>query len=358
MLLKKDLKIAHWIHKRAIPVYCALFLCLTLLTSCSTAAQEEPTETASASAATKETMEEPAAASDGETAAGEEDAAADAQESEPAPIPEEITVSTPTVTLDEIPPYTTDSAAYVVINDNTPFFTDEDYTLRQFEIYSKLDDLGRCGVAYANVCRDLMPMEERGDISQIRPSGWHNNPYDFIDGGYVYNRCHLIAYQLAGENANEKNLITGTRYMNISGMVPFENMVSDYIQETDGHVLYRVTPLFDGDNLVASGVLMEGRSVEDKGAGIEFCIYCYNVQPGVTIDYATGHNKADGTLGEVVDPATEEELEYIVNTNTLKFHLPDCEKAAQIQASNRKEVTAKRSELIDQGYEPCGVCKP
>ncbi len=345
MLFEKDSKILYRIKKRAVPVYCALFLCLIGLGACSASA---PTETAEA--------ETDAA----ETAVSEDASAEDTgQESAPAPEPERITTQSDAgLTLEDIPAYTSDSAAYVVINDNTPFFTEEDYTLRQFEIYSKLDDLGRCGVAYANVCRDLMPMEERGDISQIRPSGWHNNPYDFIDGGYVYNRCHLIAYQLAGENANEKNLITGTRYMNINGMVPFENMVSDYIQETDGHVLYRVTPLFDGDNLVASGVLMEARSVEDKGEGIEFCIYCYNVQPGVTIDYTTGHNKADGTLGEVVDPATEEELTYIVNTNTLKFHLPDCEKAAQIQESNRKEITAKRSELIEQGYEPCGVCRP
>lgn len=177
---------------------------------------------------------------------------------------------------------------YTIINDNKPYFEESDYTTVAFEEYSELDTLGRCGVAYANVCKEIMPTTERGSISSVKPSGWQSVQYDSVDGKYLYNRCHLIGYQLAGENANKQNLITGTRYLNIEGMLPFENMVADYIEETNNHVLYRVTPVFEGDNLVASGVLMEARSVEDDGEGIEFCVYCYNIQPGIKIDYATG----------------------------------------------------------------------
>ena len=194
--------------------------------------------------------------------------------------------------LDSIPDYS--GSAYVNVNDNQPYFSDTDLTTTSFETYSELDGLGRCGVAYASVSTDTMPTKERGSIGQIKPTGWHTVKYDCVDGKYLYNRCHLIGYQLTAENANEKNLITGTRYLNVDGMLPFENMVADYIKETDNHVLYRVTPIFDGDNLVASGVLMEAKSVEDKGEGICFCIFCYNVQPGVNIDYAAG----ESTLAE------------------------------------------------------------
>lgn len=192
------------------------------------------------------------------------------------------------VSLEEIPEY--DGDPYVVVEDNEPEFEEEDMTTQSFEEYSELDDLGRCHEAYANVSLDTMPVEERGNISSVIPSGWENQEYDFVDGGYVYNRCHLIGYQLTGENANEKNLITGTRYMNVEGMLPFENEVADYIWETDNHVLLRVTPIYDGDSLVASGVQMEAKSVEDDGEGVEFNVFCYNVQPGVEIDYATGEN--------------------------------------------------------------------
>lgn len=195
---------------------------------------------------------------------------------------------TESVSLEEIPEY--DGEPYVVVEDNVPEFDEEDMTTRSFEEYSKLDSLGRCHEAYANVSLDTMPVEERGNISSVIPSGWENNEYDFVDGGYVYNRCHLIGYQLTGENANEKNLITGTRYMNVEGMLPFENEVADYIWETDNHVLLRVTPIYDGKSLVASGVQMEAKSVEDDGAGVEFNVFCYNVQPGVEIDYKTGEN--------------------------------------------------------------------
>ena len=192
------------------------------------------------------------------------------------------------VSLAEIPAYS--GSAYVAVNGNQPFFTQEDYTTASYETYSPLDSLGRCGPAMANVGRDLMPTEERGAIGSVKPTGWQTAKYDFVDGKYLYNRCHLIGYQLTAENANKQNLITGTRYLNVTGMLPFENMVADYVKETNNHVLYRVTPMFDGDDLVAKGVLMEAWSVEDEGDGICFNVYCYNVQPGVTIDYATGDN--------------------------------------------------------------------
>lgn len=191
----------------------------------------------------------------------------------------------------DIPAYS--GEAYVPVNDNEPFFSEEELTTRTFEEYSELDELGRCGPAYANICRELMPTEERGSIGQVKPTGWHTVRYDdLIADKYLYNRCHLIGYQLAGENANKKNLITGTRYLNIEGMLDFENMVADYVDETDNHVLYRVTPWFADDELVARGVLMEGYSVEDQGDGICFCVFAYNVQPGVVIDYATGDSWA------------------------------------------------------------------
>ena len=190
-----------------------------------------------------------------------------------------------------IPQYS--GKAYAVINNNIPFFAEEDYTTESFETYSELDFLGRCGVAYANVGRDLMPTEKRGDIGSIKPTGWQQAKYEGIvesNPPYLYNRCHLIAYCLTAENANEKNLITGTRYMNVEGMLPFEEQVARYLDRNDNHVLYRATPIFGGNNLLADGVLMEAYSVEDHGAGIQFCVYVYNVQPGIRIDYKTGKN--------------------------------------------------------------------
>ena len=178
---------------------------------------------------------------------------------------------------------------YEVRNENIPYFTDsEKSSLEVFEIYSELDSLGRCGVAYANICQELMPTEGRESISNVKPSGWQSIKIDSVDGGWLYNRCHLIGFQLAGENANEKNLITGTRYFNVTGMLPFENQVAEYVQETDNHVLYRVTPVFQNNNLVADGVLMEAYSVEDDGTGVCFCVFVYNIQPGVEINYLTG----------------------------------------------------------------------
>ena len=191
--------------------------------------------------------------------------------------------------LEEVPEYTGED--YVIIDNNVPSFTEEDYTTDSFETYSDLDYLDRCGPAYANVSKETMPTEERGQIGMIKPSGWHTVKYDIVDGKYLYNRCHLIGYQLTGENANEKNLITCTRQMNAETMLEFENKVADYVKETNNHVLYRVTPIFKGDNLLASGVQMEAYSVEDNGKGISFNVYVYNVQGGITIDYKTGDSK-------------------------------------------------------------------
>ncbi len=259
---------------------------------------------------------------------------------------------------------------FILINNNVPYFSEEEKTCTDaFEKYSELDELGRCGVAYANICRELMPTEERGEIGRVKPSGWHTaNYHELIEGNYLYNRCHLIGYQLSGENANEKNLITGTRYLNVQGMLPFENEVTDYVENTGNHVLYRVTPEFEGDNLVASGVLMEAYSVEDQGQGIMFNVYCYNVQPGITIDYATG----DSTLsGETVDASknnntiiTEKsqddgtELDYVLNTNTKKFHLPDCKSVSDMKEKNKQVYHGSREDLLTLGYKSCGNCHP
>ena len=204
---------------------------------------------------------------------------------------EETTAETAAASVEEIPPFS--GEAYVAVNGNVPFFVEEEYTTESYEFYSELDELGRCGVTMACIGIDIMPTEDRGNIGSVKPSGWQSVKYDIVEGKYLYNRCHLIGFQLAGENANKRNLITGTRYLNIEGMLPFENLVADYVQETKNHVLYRVTPIFDGDNLVAHGVLMEGYSVEDEGEGICFCVFAYNAQPGIIIDYQTGDSREE-----------------------------------------------------------------
>lgn len=264
--------------------------------------------------------------------------------------------SSASYSLDDLPAYS--GEPYVTINDNEPFFTQEDMTTNSYETYSDLDALGRCGVAWANVGIDLMPTEDRGSIGQVKPSGWQTVKYDVVDGKYLYNRCHLIGFQLTGENANVKNLITGTRYLNVDGMLPFENQVADYVKETENHVLYRVTPIFQEDELVARGVLMEGLSVEDGGEGICFCVYAYNVQPGIVIDYATG----DSWLEEDDQPQETTNASvgtaYVINTNSGKFHLPTCSSVEDMSPSNRQDYVGDRQELLDQGYTPCGICKP
>lgn len=259
---------------------------------------------------------------------------------------------TNSVSLEDIPAFS--GEPYVVIADNQPNFPEEDFTSKSFEEYSPLDTLGRCGTAYANVGIETMPTEERGSISSIKPTGWHSVKYDFIDGKNLYNRCHLIGFQLTAENANRENLITGTRYMNVEGMLPFENMVADYVEETENHVLYRVTPIFEGDNLVANGVQMEAESVEDQGKGVCFNVYVYNNQPGVTIDYATG----ESWLSDAEQPEDGQETTYILNSSSHKFHKPDCGSVNTISPANKKRYIGDRADLIAQGYQPCGTCKP
>ena len=271
-----------------------------------------------------------------------------------------------TISLENIPEY--NGLPYIELNGNIPEFTDEGkQNTTSFENYSELDSLGRCGVAFANVGKDIMPTEKRGKIGMIKPSGWHTVKYDCVDGKYLYNRCHLIGFQLTAENANTKNLITGTRYLNVEGMLPFENMVADYIKETGNHVLYRVTPIYEGDNLVVSGVQMEAKSVEDNGEGILFNVYCYNVQPGVTIDYATGESQLSNDSGssagnteENIETENEQKPEssYVLNTNIKKFHSPSCSSLNQMNENNKEEFTGTRDELIQQGYESCKRCNP
>lgn len=270
-------------------------------------------------------------------------------------------------TVQEVPDYS--GEPYVEINNNQPDFTEEELTTVAYEEYSALDTLGRCGEAEACIGEELMPDEEREDISDVTPTGWKNEKYDNVDGGYLYNRCHLIGYQLSGENANEENLITGTRYMNTEGMLPFENMVAEYVHETENHVMYRVTPVFEGADLVASGVQMEAESVEDGGEGISFNVYVYNVQPDITINYTTGDNweSAEGDTGSISEASDEtvqgsyrqdEEQSYVINENTKKFHNPDCSSVEDIKEKNKREFTGTRDELINEGYDPCGICKP
>lgn len=255
--------------------------------------------------------------------------------------------------LDSIPEYTTE--AYVPIHNNQPDFTSDEYTTQCFEDYADLDSLGRCQRAYACVGIDTMPTEARGSIGQIKPTGWQTIKYDIVDGKYLYNRCHLIGYQLTAENANEKNLITGTRYLNIDGMLSFENMVADYVKETQNHVLYRVTPIFEGNNLLASGVEMEGYSVEDNGEGVCFHVYAYNVQPGIEIDYLTGNSHLASESGQ---SSIKEMKTYIVNTKTNKIHLPSCSSAQSLRPENKKKLFGSLEDLIAQGYSPCSKCLP
>lgn len=260
--------------------------------------------------------------------------------------------------VEDLPEYS--GEPYAIVADNEPDFSDAEFQTEAYEEYSELDELGRCGTAKANIGEELMPTKDRESISEVKPSGWINKEYDEVDGGYLYNRCHLIGFQLTAENANEENLITGTRYMNTEGMLPFENMVADYIRETDNHVLYEVTPVFEDDNLVASGVLMEAESVEDDGAGISFYVYVYNVQPGIEIDYATGEScEAEDSkpeLGSEKGQAAEET--YVLNTNTMKFHEPDCSSVGDIKKSNLSEYSGTRENVIRMGYDPCGRCRP
>ncbi|MDD6665930.1 MAG: DNA/RNA non-specific endonuclease [Eubacterium coprostanoligenes] len=255
--------------------------------------------------------------------------------------------------VSEVEPYTV--YPYTVINNNIPEFEKTDYT-KSFEKYGELDSLGRCTSCIANIGTDLMPTEERGAIGSVKPTGWQVAKYSNVDGRYLYNRCHLIGYQLSAENANPNNLITGTRYLNIEGMLPFESKVATYVKATSNHVLYRVTPIFKDDELVARGVQMEAYSIEDDGEGVEFNVYCYNVQPDIEIDYKTGNSKYVGNEAEIIDNG--EKQKYIVNINTKKFHKEDCPSAKKIKSENKKAYTGYKENLVKNGYSPCSQCNP
>lgn len=278
----------------------------------------------------------------------------------------------------DLPAY--DGSPYVYVNDGEPAFTDDERAAAAgTELYGELDALGRCTATFAVVGTETMPTEERGSIGEVRPTGWKMGKYDFVDGKYLYNRCHLLGFQLTGENANVSNLITGTRYMNVEGMLPFENAVADYVHATGNHVLMRATPVFDGDDLVARGVHMMAESVEDGGDGVAFNVFVYNVQPGVVIDYRTGENMAaedatplpdvsgtgtkgsadGGTVLSDSGAATEKgTTEYVLNTNSKKFHVPSCSSVDQMSAKNRQDVTDTRENIIGRGFDPCKRCNP
>lgn len=275
------------------------------------------------------------------------------------------TTSAPT---DGIPAYS--GSPYAFINGNKPVFSEDELKTVGYEKYSPLDSLGRCGAALASCGIETMPAmeEDRGSISSVTPSGWVQASYDtsLVSGGYLYNRCHLIGWQLSAENANERNIITGTKYLNINGMLPFENMIADYIKETKNHVAYRVTPIYEGNDLVCSGVLLEAYSIEDKGEGISFNVYCYNVQPGIYINYATGESRLIGEEPEkATDKATEEsvttapsydDVDYVLNTKTKKIHLPSCRYAKDLSEENKKLHCGDIEELLADGYEKCKTC--
>lgn len=249
------------------------------------------------------------------------------------------------------------STPWVQVNGNIPFFTDEEKTSTEaFETYSELDSLGRCGVAYANVCRELMPENNREELKlgSVKPSGWHNTKYkDVINGDHLYYRCHLIGFFLTGETDNKKNLITGTQYLDKQGMMEKENEVAEYVLDTGNHVLYRVTPVYTGDNLLANGVLMEAYSVEDEGQGVQFCVFAFNAQPRIKINYANG----DSSLAEGAEDGTDE-MTFILNTYTGEFHRPDCPSAGSVDSPDRRKVTMSRENVLASGYKPCGVCDP
>lgn len=269
----------------------------------------------------------------------------------------------------EIPKY--EGKDYAVINNDNPYFEQSDITAKAYEDYPPLDSLGRCGTCTACLGKELMPTEERGSIGMVKPSGWQLSKYDFVDGKYLFNRCHLIGFQLAGENANERNLITGTRYMNIGRMLDLENKTASYIRSTGNHVMYRVTPCFEGNNLVATGVLMEALSVEDNGAGIKFCNFVFNIQPNVSINYADGTNSLisapSETTKQTVKPTqttTQNQTQsvqpvskhFVLNANTKKYHDPSCSSVSQIKAKNKKEFDGTEEELKQMGYSPCQKC--
>lgn len=278
------------------------------------------------------------------------------------------TPSAPSIGKDDIPPVEEAVDLFITVNDNKPYFTDEEITDIAFESYSPLDTLGRCGTAFACIGKELMPTEERDfSLTSISPSGWetkngksNNNVYptSVVPGGYIYNRCHLIGYQLTAETTNKQNLITGTRSFNVDGMLLFENMVADFIKDTGYHVMYRVTPVYDGYNLLCDGVLIEMQSVEDRGEGLTHCVFIYNVQPGVDINYSTGENRLEGSSDD--SPGTVEiTRNYIINTNSKKVHLDTCSTGKKLEGDHRVDFSGTLTELLEKypSYTQCGTCK-
>ncbi|MBE6634285.1 MAG: hypothetical protein E7620_08110 [Ruminococcaceae bacterium] len=264
--------------------------------------------------------------------------------------------SAPSAPSEELSIPTYSGSPYTPINNNLPTFTEEEITTVAFERYHSRDSLGRCTLAEACLGQELLPTGDRGSISSVKPTGWHSVTYPGLNSDSLYNRCHLIAWSLSGENANWENLVTGTRYMNESGMLPFENMILDYIRETGNHVMYRVTPIFDGNDLLCRGVLMEAYSVEDRGEGISFHVFCHNVQPGILLDYATGDSRMDdAATGEL--PQVPEGATYIINKKSKKYHRLDSKYYGNL-TSNMEYTTLSKAELEALGYESCGTCKP
>ena len=347
--------------RRFFVTLCALFLSLTLLGGCASAGSMTSPDTS-----TEEGVLSPLQAAQ-EYALDEEDLALRSDDLNDA------------INSDAIPAYI--GVDVIELDDNIPQFTDVEKDYAPFEFYGDLDDLGRCTVAFALAGPETMPTERRGDIREVYPSGWNQAFYDFVDQEALFNRTHLIGYMLTAENANERNLITGTRHMNAEVMLPYEEAVADYITETGNHVLYRVTPYFVGDELVARGIQMEAYSVEDNGAGVCFNIFCYNVEPGVEIDYRTGESwladeESSSTSRERVlsdsaspdstssasqdtsDKAKQSDVTYVLNTKSHKFHQPDCPSVRDISSDNRQDYEGSREALVSQGYAPCGSCNP
>ena len=367
-------------HTPVIGIALTLLLSIALATGCSasTAGNEappgEPTPEL-ASTGTPDGPQEPQSAPAEDTNQQETEAAG-----ENRPVTDDGVIS-----YRDVPAF--EGNPYVYVNDGEPVFTDEQRAAEPgYEHYDELDELGRCTAVFAVVGPETQPTEKRGSIGEVRPSGWQMAKYDFVEGKYLFNRCHLLGYQLTGENANERNLITGTRYLNVQGMLPFENAVADYVDATGNHVLMAVMPVFEGSELVARGVHMMAESVEDGGEGVAFNVFCYNVQPGVVIDYGTGESMLEEDATPLPDvsgaesaPDTASEgagageasekgatgsaegkgtTEYVLNTNSKKFHLPSCSSVDQMSPKNREDVEDTRENLIAKGYDPCKRCNP
>lgn len=324
--------------KNRIKKFFVPFLCVLFLVCCAGLNENEPEQTVEQTESVQQSV-----SAESEAAAEERSSASEEETEAPGEKAEEQTVS-----LSEIPEYT--GSPYTIINNNVPFFSDSEMPDSSCETYSELDSLGRCGVCAANVGQDIMPTEEYGGIGNVKPAGWHTVKYaGIVEGNYLYNRCHLIGFQLTGETDNNQNLITGTRYMNVEGMLPFENMVADYVKETGCHVMYRVTPLYNGDNLLADGVLMEAKSVEDDGRGILFNVFCYNVQPGIEIDYATGDSKEDPTFsgGMVVKEQTAPS-----ETGQIRQEQPETPKAPEKAETPETQEKAETPTTPEQPETP------